>query len=121
MNPQALSAADRRVAPRFQTSFAAELASGTVLVPVTVQDLSVMGCGVVIMDGDPDLPEKLGARGLLHLPAIDAGTFGTILPIALRNVRSEGRQLIYGLEFAALLSHQMRKLMGVIDAMCQEE
>ena len=69
------------------------------------------------MSGDPDLPDKLGGRGLLHLPAVDRGTFGTILPIALRNVRSEDRQVVYGLEFGPLLAHQARKLQGVLEAM----
>ncbi len=116
MTIQALSAAERRVAPRFQTSFAAELASGTVLVPVTIRDLSAAGCGVIIMSGDPDLPDKLGDRGLLHLLAVERGTFGMILPIALRNVRSEDRQVIYGLEFGPLLVQQTRKLEAVLEA-----
>ena len=117
MTFQALSAAERRTAPRFQTSFVAELASGTVVVPVTVRDLSAAGCGVVIMSGDPDLPDKLGGRGLLHLPLVGRGTFGTILPVALRNVRSEDRQVVYGLEFGPLLAHQTRKLEAVLEAM----
>ena len=118
MTTRALLVAERRTAPRFETSFAAELASGTVLVPVTVQDLSATGCGVVIVGDDPDLPDRIGVRGLLHLPAMDRGTYGTILPVTLRNVRVEDRLLIYGLEFDSLLAHQTRKLMGVLEAMC---
>ena len=117
MTHQVHGGAERRTAPRFQTSFAAELASGTVLVSVTVRDLSATGCGVVIMSGDPELPDKLGDRGLLHLPASDRGTFGTILPVALRNVRSEDLQVVYGLEFGPLLAHQTRKLEAVLEAM----
>ena len=116
---QASLAAERRVAPRFQTRFDAELASGTVLVPVNVRDLSISGCGILIMSGDLDLPEKIGGRGLLHLPAIHHGTFGTILPVNLRNVRQDAGQMIYGLEFAALLPHQSRKLHSVLEAMAQ--
>ena len=117
MTSRAFMVAERRTAPRFETSFAAELASGTVLVPVTVRDLSATGCGVTIMSGDPDLPDKLDGRGLLHLPAIDRGTFGTVLPVVLRNVRSEDRQVVYGLEFGPLLAHQTRKLEAVLEAM----
>lgn len=117
MTTQALRAAERRVAPRFQTSFDAELASGTVLVPVRVQDLSISGCGILIMSGDPDLPDKLGGRGLLHLPTMHRGTFGTILSVSLRNVRVDAGQIIYGLEFGALLPHQARKLQAVLEAM----
>ena len=108
--------ADRRTAPRLPTSFAAELASGTVLVPVVVRDLSTAGCGVVIMGGDPDLPDRLGGYGLLHLPAGHHGIRGGLLPVALRSVRSEDRQLIYGLQFGPLLDHQERKLHGVLEA-----
>ncbi len=118
MTTRALMAAERRTAPRFETSFAAELASGTVLVSVTVQDLSATGCGVVIVGDDPDLPDRVGVHGLLHLPALERGTYGTILPVTLRNVRIDDRQLVYGLEFGSLLAHQTRKLMGVLGAMC---
>ena len=117
MTSRAFMVAERRTAPRFETSFAAELASGTVLVLVTVQDLSATGCGVVIVGGDPDLPDRVGIRGLLHLPAVDRGTYGTILPVTLRNMRIEERHLVYGLEFGPLLAHQTRKLMGVLEAM----
>ena len=121
MTIQPFNLAERRVAPRFQASFCAELASGTVLVPVMVRDLSITGCGVVISSGDTDLPDKLDARGLLHLPSIQPGTFGTILPVILRNVRSDANSVIYGLEFNRLLPHQMRKLIEVLEAMCQPE
>ena len=121
MTTLALSNAERRVALRFSTSFAAELVSGTVLVPVTVLNLSVAGCGVVIMSGDPDLPDRIDSRGLIHLPAVDQGTFGTILPVIIRNVRCEYQQLVYGLEFGPLLTHQSRKLQEVLDAMIQND
>ena len=117
MTVQAISMTERRVAPRFQTSFAAEFVSGTVLVPVVVRDLSTAGCGVEIWNGDPDLPNKLGGRGLLHLPAVDRSTYGTILPVVLRNIRHVDRQTIYGLEFVPLLPHQARKLDSVLEAM----
>ena len=120
MTTQALIAVDRRIAPRFATSFAAELAAGTVLVPVTVQDLSATGCGIAVVSRDPDLPDKVGSRGILHLPAVGRGTYGTVLPVALRNVRAEGGRLFYGLEFGPLLTHQTRKLMEVLDAMCAD-
>lgn len=112
---QASSAAERRIAPRLQTSLVAELASGTVLVSVTVRDVSAAGCGVVILSGDPDLPETLGGRGLLHLPVADLGSLGTILPVTLRNVRSDAQQVVYGLEFGPLLADQSRKLQGVLE------
>ena len=113
---QASGTADRRTAPRLQTSFTAELASGTVLVPVMVRDLSTAGCGVVIIGGDPDLPDRLGGYGLLHVPAGHHGIPGGILPVALRSVRSEDRHVIYGLQFGPLLDHQERKLHGVLEA-----
>lgn len=118
---KASSAAERRTTPRRQTSFVAELASGTVLVPVTVQDVSSAGCGVVIMSGDPDLPEKLGGRGLLHLPVADLGSLGTILPVTLRNVRSDAKQVVYGLEFGPLLADQSRKLQGVLEVVSETD
>ena len=121
MTHSASSAIDRRLASRVRTSFDAELASGTVLVPVVVQDLSTGGCGVEIQRGDSDLPDKLGKGGILHFPALSAGLQATILPFVLRNVRIEGLRLVYGLEFRPLYPHQMRKLLGVMEAMAHEE
>ena len=121
MTHSASRATDRRVAPRLRTSFAAELLSGTVLVPVVVQDLSATGSGVEIRSGDPDLPDKLGQGAILHFPAAEPGSPATILPVVLRNVRSEGLRLVYGLEFRPLYPHQMRRLLGVMEAMAQEE
>lgn len=112
---------DRRLAPRYQTRFTAELAAGTILVPVMVQNLSRGGCGVAIMGGDLDLPDEPGGTGLLHLPALDARAYGTIFPVVLRNVRSDAMQPIYGLEFRPLLPHQMSKLIGILDTMLPDE
>lgn len=121
MTTHPLSIDERRVAPRFETSFAAELASGTVLVSVLVRELSSTGCRVITLDGDPDIPDALDDRGLLHLPAVNRGTFGTILPVILRYVRSDGKQVVYGLEFGSLLAHQTRKLNAVLEAMRQSD
>ena len=120
MTHSASIAVDRRLAPRVRTSFDAELASGSVLVPVVVQDLSTGGCGVEIQGGDADLPGKLGQGGILHFPALETGSSATILPVVLRNVRCEGLHLIYGLEFRPLFPHQSRRLLGVMEAMAQE-
>ena len=114
---QGLSTAERRVAPRFEAGLPAELASGTVLVPVQVLNLSATGCGVVITTADPDLPQKLGGHGLVHLPAIGTMALGTILPVVLRNLRSEGGRMLYGLEFCSLLAHQTRKLNAYLETM----
>lgn len=121
MTHSASRATDRRVAPRLRTSFAAELLSGTVLVPVVVQDLSTTGSGVEIRSGDPDLPDKLGQGGILHFPASASGSPVTMLPVVVRNVRSEGLRVVYGLEFRPLYPHQMRKLAAVMETRAQEE
>ena len=121
MTHSASSALDRRLAPRIQTRFAAELLSGTVLGPGRVRDLAGSGCGVDIQSADPDLPSKLGEGGILHFPALELGSPATILPVVLRNVRSEGPSVLYGLEFRPLLPNQMRKLLAVMDVMVQEK
>ena len=118
---QASSVAERQTNSRDQTSFVAELASGTILVPVAVRNLWAAGCGVVIMSGDPDLPDKLSGRVLLHLPAVSSGRSGAVLPVTLRYVRSETRHFIFGLEFGPLLAHQQRKLQGVLEAIGQTD
>ena len=117
MNPSASGAAERRVAFRFQMSFAAELAFGTVLIPVLVRDLSMAGCGVAIMGEEFDLPNGIGTSGLLHLPASNRGTYGTILPTVLRNIRVDGSMIVHGLEFRPLLGHQTRKLLDFVHSM----
>lgn len=121
MTHSASTAIDRRLAQRIQTRFAAELLSGTVSVSVLVRDLSVNGCGIDIQSGDPELPNKLGAGGILHFPALGPGLPTTILPVLLRNVRSEGLSVMYGLEFRPLLPNQKRKLLAVMEAMAEEE
>ena len=120
MTYSASSETDRRLAPRLRTSFVAEFASGSVLVPVMVQDMSVKGCGVEIQGGDADIPDKLGMGGVLHLPPSGHGSPATLLPFVLRNVRSEGQRVVYGMEFRSLDQHQTRKLLSVMEAMAQE-
>ena len=68
MSSEQPHAADRRVTPRFPTSFEAELAAGSAVVSLTVHDLSMTGCGVEILTPDPDLADRLGALGMLRLP-----------------------------------------------------
>ena len=121
MTHSASSAADRRLAPRLRTSFVAEFASGSVLVPVVVLDMSVKGCGVEIQGGDAEVPDKLGMGGVLHLPTSGHGSQATLLPFVLRNVRSEGLHVVYGMEFRSLDQHQTRKLLGIMEAMAQED
>ena len=113
--------ADRRLAPRYQTRFAAELAAGTILVPVMVQNLSMGGCGVAIIGRDLDLPDEPGGTGLLHIPALDSCNYGMIFPVMLRNVRSDALQPIYGLEFRPLLPHQLNKLIDILETMLPDE
>ena len=117
----ASTAIERRLAPRFHTSGVAEVALGTTLALVLVQDLSMTGCGVEIRSGDLDFPDKLGMGGVLHFLATPLDSHGTILPFVLRNVRSEGLRVIYGLEFRPLCPHQRGKLLALMEAMAQEE
>ncbi len=121
MSIVASNAANRRVAPRFEINLAAELAAGNALVPVTIHDLSSTGCGIEILTRDPDLADKIGATGLLQLQALDRSVPGAVLPVMLRNMRFEGDILRYGLEFRRLMPHQMRKLIGSMEALIPEE
>ena len=95
MSIVASDAANRRVAPRFEIKLAAELAAGSALVPVTIHDLSS--------------------------PAVDRSVPGAVLPVMLRNMRFEGDVLRYGLEFRRLMPHQMRKLIGIMEALIPDD
>ena len=119
---QAIEAKDieRRVTPRFQTSFGAELAAGSAVVPVLVHDLSMAGCGVEILAPDPDLADRLGSAGLLKLPPRVHAPTGVILPVLLCNMRLEQDRLRYGLRFARLSPRQTRSLIGTIEALLAE-
>ncbi len=117
MSSEEPNAADRRVTPRFPTSFEAELAAGSAVVSLTVHDLSMTGCGVEILTPDPDLADRLGALGMLKLPAVVPETQGAILPVLLCNLRLEDDKLRYGLRFQKLSARQARKLISVMDAM----
>ena len=121
MTHSATAGIDRRLAPRLRTSFRAELASGTVLASVLVKDLSTGGCRIAIQASEADLPDEVGGSGVLQLPALELGSPSTILAFVLRNVRSEGLIVTYGLEFRPMLPNQKRKLLAVMDAMAQEE
>ena len=121
MSIVASDAANRRVAPRFGIKLAAELAAGSALVPVTIHDLSSTGCGIEILTRDPDLADKIGATGLLQLQAVDRSVPGAVLPVMLRNMRFEGDVLRYGLEFRRLMPHQMRKLIGIMEALIPDD
>ena len=121
MTQSVSTAIDRRQAPRRRSNGAAEVALGTTLALVQVQDLSVTGCGVEIRSGDSDFPDKLGMGGVLHFLASPQGGQATILPFVLRNVRSDGPRLIYGLEFRPLCPHQRSKLLAVMDAVTEED
>ena len=59
--------------------------------------------------------------GPIHLPAIGSAAFGTILPVVLRTLRTEGPRMLYGLEFRSLLAHQTRKLNVLLEAVGQNE
>ncbi len=121
MSMVAFDAANRRVAPRFEITLAAELAAGSALVPVTIHDLSTTGCGIEILTRDPDLADKIGVAGLLQIQAMDRSVPGAVLPVMLRNMRFEGVFLRYGLEFRRLMPHQMRKLVGILEAIIPDE
>ena len=120
MTLQASTAVDRRTAPRLSTNLAAEFASGTALIPVTVQHLSARGCGGAIAIRDPDLPDRIVARGVLRLPAIGQSTCGAVFPVTLRSVRSGGGRVVYGLEFGPLPAKQMHELLGMLEAIRSE-
>ncbi len=111
---------ERRVAPRFETSFGAELAAGSAVVAVLVHDLSMAGCGVEILAPDPDLADRLGSAGLLKLPPRLHAPTGVILPVLLSNMRLEQDRLRYGLRFARLSPRQTRSLIGTIEALLAE-
>ena len=112
---------ERRVTPRFQTTFGAELAAGSAVVPVLVHDLSMMGCGVEILSPDPDLADRLGTAGLLKLPPRLHAPTGVILPVLLCNMRLDKDRLRYGLRFARLSPRQTRSLIGTMDALLEED
>ena len=112
---------ERRVAPRFQTSFGAELAAGSAVVPVLVHDLSMAGCGIEILAPDPDLADRLGSAGLLKLPPRVHAPTGVILPVLLCNMRLEDDRLRYGLRFARLSPRQTRSLISTIEALLAED
>ena len=120
---QAIESTDteRRVTPRFLTTFGAELAAGSAVVPVLVHDLSMMGCGVEILSPDPDLADRLGTAGLLKLPPRLHAPTGVILPVLLCNMRLEKDRLRYGLRFARLSPRQTRSLIGTINALLEED
>lgn len=115
MSSRSFVVIERRAVPRIRTSFAAELALGTVLVPVTVRDVSSRGCGVIVAREETGLPDRVGGRGLVRLPGPGADAPGIILPVVLRNVRVDRRGASYGLEFAPLLDHQSRSLAALLD------
>ena len=117
MSVNETSTAERRVTPRFPTSFDAELAAGSAIVSVTVHDLSVTGCGVEILMPDPDLADRLGASGLLNLPPLSRGDERAILPVVLCNMRLEDDRLRYGLRFTKLSTRQMRNLIRAMDVL----
>ena len=112
---------ERRTTPRFQTTFGAELAAGSAVVPVLVHDLSMMGCGVEILSPDPDLADRLGTAGLLKLPPRLHAPTGVILPVLLCNMRLDKDRLRYGLRFARLSPRQTRSLIGTMDALLEED
>ena len=112
---------ERRTTPRFQTTFGAELAAGSAVVPVLVHDLSMMGCGVEILSPDPDLADRLGTAGLLKLPPRLHAPTGVILPVLLCNMRLDKDRLRYGLRFARLSPRQTRSLIGTLDALLDED
>lgn len=117
MATQASTAVDRRTAPHLSKDFAAELASGTVLIPVTVQDLSATGRGVIIASRDPDLPGEICRRCILHSPAVGQSTCGAMLPAALRDVRPDDGRAVHGLEARPLVAKQMHKLATTLEAL----
>ena len=112
---------ERRVTPRLQTSFGAELAAGSAVVPVLVHDLSMMGCGVEILAPDPDLADRLGTAGLLKLPPRLHAPTGVILPVLLCNMRLEEDRLRYGLRFARLSPRQTRSLISTLEVLLAQE
>ena len=112
---------ERRVTPRLQTSFGAELAAGSAAVPVLVHDLSMMGCGVEILAPDPDLADRLGTAGLLKLPPRFHAPTGVILPVLLCNMRLEEDRLRYGLRFARLSPRQTRSLISTMEILLAQE
>ena len=116
MASQLSNAAERRVTPRFPTSFEAELAAGSAVVSLTVHDLSMTGCGVEILTPDPDLADRLGAVGMLKMPAVAPQTQGVILPVLLCNLRLEDDRLRYGLKFQKLSPRQARSLIAIMGA-----
>ena len=120
---QAIESTDieRRVTPRFQTSFGAELAAGSAVVPVLVHDLSMTGCGVEILAPDPDLADRLGTAGLLKLPPRYHAPMGVILPVLLCNMRLEADRLRYGLRFARLSPRQTRSLISTLEFLLAQE
>ena len=114
MDLMSSASVERRVAPRFTVKCTGELASGNAVVDVTVNDMSVTGCGIEI-DGDP--AATLGGAGVLSLGPSDGGTPPVMLPVVISNHCVVGDRARLGLQFRRLSMGQMRNLIGVMDGM----
>lgn len=102
---------ERRVAPRFQMAFEADIAAGDELLPVLVHDMSMTGCGLEIVSHEEEVSHAVGTTYMLKLPP------GESLPVVVCYARHDGERLRVGLRFGQLIKDQLRALIGVIDAM----
>ena len=102
---------ERRVAPRFQMAFEANITAGDDRLPVLVHDMSMTGCGLEIVSHEENVSHAVGTTYMLKLPP------GESLPVVVCYSRHEGERLRVGLRWGRLIKDQLRVLIGVIDAM----
>ncbi|MBV9219437.1 MAG: PilZ domain-containing protein [Methylobacteriaceae bacterium] len=107
---------ERRTTPRIYTERRAELAIGTMVVPICVVDVSIGGCGIELLDGDfaSPLPGE-AAVGILNLQLLKSNSGTRLLPVVLRNFRSGRARLGLGFQFPSLDHAQRRALCDFID------
>ena len=108
------SAVERRIAPRFSLDYHAELACGNALVRVQIWDVSMMGCGLRVVDQNTSWPHPLLTKGLLIF-GLQGDSVSTMLPVILINTRLEANILSHGLSFRVLSHRQKRNLIRLIE------
>ena len=107
---------ERRTTPRIYTERRAELAIGTMVVPICVVDVSIGGCGIELLDGEfaSHFPGE-DAIGILNLQLLKSNSGTRLLPVVLRNFRNGQARPGLGFQFPSLDPIQRRALCEFID------
>ena len=93
---------ERRVAPRFPTSFQAGMAAGFEIIPILVHNISITGAGIEVIAHDSVVRYQAGTTCLLRLP------LGADLPVTISHVHLDGARLRVGLQFGRLITDAQR-------------